>query len=686
MKKIFLLLLIASIAFSAIPDGYYDNASGLSGTALKAALHNIIDGHTEKTYDFLWIGLRYTDEDPNNSSNFILIYTGRSLSKTQAYPDWNREHVWAKSHGDFGNVPPCGTDMHHLRPSDVSVNGDRGNKDFDNGGTQHSEATGCYYDSDSWEPRDEVKGDIARSMLYMTVRYEGDSGELDLELVDYTGTSGPNFGKLSTLLAWHIQDPVSDFESTRNDRVYSYQNNRNPFIDHPEYVSYIFGGEVPSDLSAPVAASASNIDLTSFTANWSSVSNADGYKLYVTEDASFSSLLSGYSPKTVTALSESISGLTTATDYYYKLKAYNSSEESLYSNVITVQTLEDGVAAPVATSATNVDSTSFTANWNAVTSATGYKLYVSDDDGFSSFLSGYSPKSLTLTSETITGLAPETDYYYKLKAVDADGESAFSNVISLTTLEGADTVITPPVTGDTDIETFANFPETGSSYMDGSFTGQNGTTWTYDQCRGDIKISDETPCLGKGRSPEASITSGTISGGMATLSFQYKQAYSTDVNLDVYVNGSKVATVTSSNESDIIKDSGPISVNVIGDVVLKFVQQSSTSGQVAIDNASWTSYTVAIDPVVPETFKIGSAYPNPFNPRCTLPLELTHDTYTEISLLDVLGNEKQHLHSGMISAGSHQIDIDGSDLSTGLYFVLVKHDSKNVMRKILLIK
>ena len=180
MRKIFLLLLLTSIAFSAIPDGYYDNASGFSGTALKAALHDIIDGHTEYSYDFLWTGLKYTDEDPNNSSNFILIYTGRSLSKTQAYPDWNREHVWAKSHGDFGNTPPCGTDMHHLRPSDVSVNGDRGNKDFDNGGTQHSEATGCYYDADSWEPRDEVKGDIARSMFYMTVRYEGDNDELDI--------------------------------------------------------------------------------------------------------------------------------------------------------------------------------------------------------------------------------------------------------------------------------------------------------------------------------------------------------------------------------------------------------------------------------------------------------------------------------------------------------------------------
>ncbi len=245
MKRIFLFLFFLSTVFAAIPDGYYDPAAGLSGTELKAALHNIIDDHTESSYSFLWTALRYTDEDPDNSSNFILIYTGRSLSKTQVYPDWNREHSWPKSHGDFGNTPPAGTDMHHLRPCDESVNSDRGNKDFDDGGTAHSEAIGCYSDADSWEPRDEVKGDVARMMFYMEVRYEGDSGEPDLELVDYTGTSGSTLGKLSTLLAWHTQDPVSDFESRRNDRVYSYQNNRNPFIDHPEYVSYIWEGAVP---------------------------------------------------------------------------------------------------------------------------------------------------------------------------------------------------------------------------------------------------------------------------------------------------------------------------------------------------------------------------------------------------------------------------------------------------------
>jgi|GEM_PF-826308 len=249
------MLFIQSLS-AQIPADYYDDASGLTGDALKTALHNIIDDHTEGSYALLWEILPESDEDPNNKDNFILLYTGRSIPKaTSAYPDYNREHVWAKSHGNFGTTAPAGTDAHHLRPSDVSVNSSRGNKDFDNGGSYHSEATECKWDSDSWEPRDAVKGDVARMMFYMVVRYEGDvSGEPDLELVDYiTGsTSSPIFGKLSTLLEWHNNDPVDDIERHRNEVVYSYQKNANPFIDHPEYVAQIWGGASPTQVAQPI--------------------------------------------------------------------------------------------------------------------------------------------------------------------------------------------------------------------------------------------------------------------------------------------------------------------------------------------------------------------------------------------------------------------------------------------------
>ncbi|MFC0525572.1 endonuclease [Pontibacillus salicampi] len=223
---------------------YYDSASGLTGSSLKTELHTIIDDHTELSYDDVWGALRVTDQDPYNSSNVLLLYTGRSQSKYENggnIDDWNREHVWAKSHGDFGTTMGAGTDIHHLRPTDSTVNSSRGNKDFDNGGSAQGEAAGTYADADSWEPRDEVKGDVARMVFYMAVRYEGGSGEPDLEVANYTGTSGSQLGKLSTLKQWHEQDPVSTFEERRNDIIFSdYQGNRNPFIDHPEYVEQIW--------------------------------------------------------------------------------------------------------------------------------------------------------------------------------------------------------------------------------------------------------------------------------------------------------------------------------------------------------------------------------------------------------------------------------------------------------------
>ncbi|MGC9374915.1 MAG: endonuclease [Bacteroidales bacterium] len=254
-KKLFftsLLFIFSQTLFAQIPDGYYDSAEGLTNNQLKAALHDIIDDHIKYPYSDsgtdTWDILKQADKDPEYTDNVILIYTGSSVNAEQEYNNgngWNREHVWAKSHGDFGTSEGAGTDAHHLKPSNIDVNGDRDSKDFDNGGTQHSVATECYYTSNTWEPRDAVKGDIARIMFYMAVRYEGDvSGEPDLELVDYITypTSNPLFGKLSTLLEWHTQDPVDDFERNRNNVIYSYQNNRNPFIDHPEFVAQIWGG------------------------------------------------------------------------------------------------------------------------------------------------------------------------------------------------------------------------------------------------------------------------------------------------------------------------------------------------------------------------------------------------------------------------------------------------------------
>ena len=249
---VFLLSLYTS---AQAPASYYSSASGLSGIALHDTLHNIIKNNISFPYTSAntdtWDILKESDSAPGHPDSVVMVYAGWLRSSAAEYPQWSREHVWAKSHGDFGTTIGTGTDLHNLKPSDVSVNSARNNKDFDEGGNQYIDGDGptqCYASTYSWEPRDEVKGDIARIIFYMDVRYDGDNGEVDLQVVDYVNTSPnnePYHGKLSTLLQWHIDDPVDSFEMHRNDVIYSYQNNRNPFIDHPEYVGYIWQGGSP---------------------------------------------------------------------------------------------------------------------------------------------------------------------------------------------------------------------------------------------------------------------------------------------------------------------------------------------------------------------------------------------------------------------------------------------------------
>ncbi|MEG3628757.1 endonuclease I family protein [Streptomyces poriticola] len=225
--------------------GYYADAIGRTGPALKDSLHTIISDQTKLSYSAVWSALRNTDQDPGDSGSVILLYSGESRSRYLNggdLGDWNREHVWAKSHGGFGTATGPGTDLHHLRPSDVRVNSIRGNKDFDHGGSAFSGGGGSRTDSDSFEPRDAVKGDVARMIFYMAVRYEGGDGWADLEVNGSVGNgSTPYMGRLEVLKEWHAEDPPDAFEERRNEVIYgSYQGNRNPFIDHPEWVESIW--------------------------------------------------------------------------------------------------------------------------------------------------------------------------------------------------------------------------------------------------------------------------------------------------------------------------------------------------------------------------------------------------------------------------------------------------------------
>ncbi len=225
----------------------------------------------------------------------------------------------------------------------------------------------------------------------------------------------------------------------------------------------------------------------------------------------------------------------------------------------------------------------------SIATATNYEISTGTGVGFVAA----SPITLTPSGGTVA----TTTIYVRLKSGLAIGDYNGEAITATSTDADDKTVTCSGSVSDPNahIEDFTNFPETSSSYASGSFIGQDGSTWTYTDCRGDQKITNETPCLRNNSS--ANVYSGTINNGIGTLNFNYMQAFSTNVNLDVLVNDQVVGTVTSSGEEGTIKNSGNITVNVSGDFVIKFQQNSSVGGQVAIDNVEWSSYgSVAPEP------------------------------------------------------------------------------------------
>ena len=256
--RLFTIFCLLQVGLYAQDSAYYHTAFNSQGDSLKARLHRIIRGHTEYPYTSsstdVWDMLKDTDKDPNNPNNVILIYSNRSVDGDQEYNGgngWSREHVWAKSRGNFGNALGAGTDAHHIRPCDISVNSTRSNRNFDDCITcvdviDNGFNTGSKRDQNEWtfQPPVNVRGDVARMIFYMAVRYEGNNGEPDLELTDVLQTQSsqaPLHARLATLLDWHRSDTVDSFERNRNLVIYGYQNNKNPFIDYPELAEFLWG-------------------------------------------------------------------------------------------------------------------------------------------------------------------------------------------------------------------------------------------------------------------------------------------------------------------------------------------------------------------------------------------------------------------------------------------------------------
>ncbi|SFL29735.1 endonuclease [Lysobacter sp. cf310] len=278
-----------SVASGGGGGGYYAHVNTSSASQLRCSLHETIKGHTVYPYSGgttnTWTILEIADEDPNNAGRILDAYRNRSYLKVTDRAGsgsglkYNREHTWPNSLGFGSTTGNLGlphapyTDTHMLYLTDATWNADRGNKPYadctlaSGCGERITEAnagygggSGVYPGNSNWvktpdgnagsfQVWNHMKGNMARAVMYMAIRYEGDShpvtgqGEPDLELTDnrsqivITSSSPAYMGLLSTLLAWHTQDPPDAAEQARNEVIFSFQGNRNPFIDHPEWAS-----------------------------------------------------------------------------------------------------------------------------------------------------------------------------------------------------------------------------------------------------------------------------------------------------------------------------------------------------------------------------------------------------------------------------------------------------------------
>ncbi len=293
------LMLLAVICLSA---EYYDNVINLTGQSLYNGLRNLIDTNTNSSYTGSKTQLFQT-VDTNGNGTVTCVYTGKVYTINSSYNgggDPNTEHTYAQSWFTSAEESVKKADLHHLFITDSTVNSSRGNLPL-TAVANHGSAT-VYYNSTPrqsyrgnssggiqvFEPADQFKGNIARALLYFNTRYTSQS------------LTQQNVNMLPVLLQWHIQDPPDAAELTRNTRVYNFQSNRNPFIDHPEFVARIWGGSAAEDdilLSIPALQISSaypnpfvdglSISVQTKTAAplTTTVYNMKGQKIYTTTNA-----------------------------------------------------------------------------------------------------------------------------------------------------------------------------------------------------------------------------------------------------------------------------------------------------------------------------------------------------------------------------------------------------------------
>ncbi len=258
-------------AFSDIydpPAGYYASVTG-TGATLKSTLRTAISaGFISRSYGDARYALPIIDRDPNNAANVILVYNGVSVSGAwDLGVTWNREHTWPQSFGNTSTTAPQYSDLHMLRPCTPSLNSSRGNKAYGPDPLWDANRPGTPID---------YHGEAARAIFYAATRYGDPAGSTTtgtFVLINGQPLTGESkMGDLASLLKWHYESPVSERDRKRNQTVYAqslnptyYQNNRNPFVDHPEYVWAIWGTQPNNSTiyvgAAPAADGSSSVSI-----------------------------------------------------------------------------------------------------------------------------------------------------------------------------------------------------------------------------------------------------------------------------------------------------------------------------------------------------------------------------------------------------------------------------------------
>lgn len=274
LAAFFLITFWASLN-AQIPPGYYDSTVGKTGYILKTALKTIItNGHIDRGYGNLYSAYTTSDKDnfydndnsvldmysenPTGADPYFYTHNVRKCGSYSAEDDcYNREHLMPQS--VFSSASPMKNDVHFVVPSDGYVNGQRGNFPFGEvtsstwtslNGSKKGPCTFPGYSNIVFEPIDEFKGDIARCMLYFATRYETQVSSWSWYTA-LNGTSTQVYSQwfVNLMVKWHLQDTVNQREIVRNNASYTYQGNRNPFIDHPEWVTQIWGLPVFSNVA-----------------------------------------------------------------------------------------------------------------------------------------------------------------------------------------------------------------------------------------------------------------------------------------------------------------------------------------------------------------------------------------------------------------------------------------------------